>query len=306
MSHLNGPLDIGQIAVGCALGYLDFRHADRGWREGRPALAALGQGLRGPSLDAGHAAAFRLSMTLPLTQFVTVWGFLAVNIASPGPNVLNTIATAMGSGRIAGLGSAAAVGFGVALWCLGMTLGLAAVFAALPVAQTALTLLAAGLLAWFSSRYLRAAWAGMRGRPALPGGQPGLASRAFSPIAFGQRAQSQGADELACDSHLLSGGRGRPGRHRAAVPGGERHRRRPSHDLRACLLHPARGAALPAGCGCCRALRGCSLPPSRCDSSRKSWCVGLRPRKSRRIRGKTFQLRRSAPLCPLDDRARAH
>lgn len=40
MSHLNGPLDMGQIAVGCALGYLDFRHADRGWREGRPALAA--------------------------------------------------------------------------------------------------------------------------------------------------------------------------------------------------------------------------------------------------------------------------
>jgi hypothetical protein len=40
MSHLNGPLDMGQIAIGCALGYLDFRHADRGWREGRPALAA--------------------------------------------------------------------------------------------------------------------------------------------------------------------------------------------------------------------------------------------------------------------------
>lgn len=40
MSHLNGPLDIGQIAVGCALGYLDFRHAARDWRNGRPALAA--------------------------------------------------------------------------------------------------------------------------------------------------------------------------------------------------------------------------------------------------------------------------
>ncbi len=40
MSHLAGRLDIGQIAVGCALGYLDFRHADRDWRAGRPALAA--------------------------------------------------------------------------------------------------------------------------------------------------------------------------------------------------------------------------------------------------------------------------
>ena len=38
--HLSGPIDIGQVAVGCALGYLDFRHADRGWRTGRPALAA--------------------------------------------------------------------------------------------------------------------------------------------------------------------------------------------------------------------------------------------------------------------------
>lgn len=40
MSHLAGPLDIGQIATGCALGYLDFRFADRDWRAGRPALAA--------------------------------------------------------------------------------------------------------------------------------------------------------------------------------------------------------------------------------------------------------------------------
>jgi glutathione S-transferase len=37
--HLNGPLDMGQIAVACALGYLDFRFADREWRAGRPALA---------------------------------------------------------------------------------------------------------------------------------------------------------------------------------------------------------------------------------------------------------------------------
>lgn len=40
ISHLSGPLDMGQVAVGCALGYLDYRHADRNWREGRPALAA--------------------------------------------------------------------------------------------------------------------------------------------------------------------------------------------------------------------------------------------------------------------------
>jgi glutathione S-transferase len=31
---------MGQIAVGAALGYLDFRHGERGWRSGRPGLAA--------------------------------------------------------------------------------------------------------------------------------------------------------------------------------------------------------------------------------------------------------------------------
>jgi glutathione S-transferase len=40
VSHLNGPLDAGQIAVGCAIGYLDLRHGGRKWREGRPELAA--------------------------------------------------------------------------------------------------------------------------------------------------------------------------------------------------------------------------------------------------------------------------
>ncbi|SMX47546.1 glutathione S-transferase [Actibacterium lipolyticum] len=39
MSHLSGPLDMGQIAVGCALGYLDFRHSARNWATTFPALA---------------------------------------------------------------------------------------------------------------------------------------------------------------------------------------------------------------------------------------------------------------------------
>lgn len=39
MAHLMAPLNIGQIAIGCALGYLDFRHGDRGWRNGHSGLA---------------------------------------------------------------------------------------------------------------------------------------------------------------------------------------------------------------------------------------------------------------------------
>jgi glutathione S-transferase len=33
-------MDIGSIAVACALGYLDFRYADEPWREGHPRLTA--------------------------------------------------------------------------------------------------------------------------------------------------------------------------------------------------------------------------------------------------------------------------
>lgn len=40
MSHLTGPLNIGQIAVACALGYLDLRHDARGWRQSGTALAS--------------------------------------------------------------------------------------------------------------------------------------------------------------------------------------------------------------------------------------------------------------------------
>lgn len=40
---LNGPFDIVQIALACALGYADFRFADCGWREAYPNLAAFNE-----------------------------------------------------------------------------------------------------------------------------------------------------------------------------------------------------------------------------------------------------------------------
>lgn len=39
MSHLSGPMNIGHIALGSALAYLDLRHDARGWRNGNAALA---------------------------------------------------------------------------------------------------------------------------------------------------------------------------------------------------------------------------------------------------------------------------
>ena len=40
MSHLSGPVNIGQISVACALSYLDLRHDARGWRDGNDALSS--------------------------------------------------------------------------------------------------------------------------------------------------------------------------------------------------------------------------------------------------------------------------
>ena len=53
MGHLSGSLDIGQIALSCALGYLDFRHPDRDWRSRHPALVAWYERVAGrPSMVA--------------------------------------------------------------------------------------------------------------------------------------------------------------------------------------------------------------------------------------------------------------
>lgn len=40
ISHLSGRLEMGQIAVACALSYIDFRQGHREWRSARPQLAA--------------------------------------------------------------------------------------------------------------------------------------------------------------------------------------------------------------------------------------------------------------------------
>lgn len=53
LSHLSGPLHMGQIALACSLDYLDFRHGDRPWREGRPGLAAFQARMAGRPSFAG-------------------------------------------------------------------------------------------------------------------------------------------------------------------------------------------------------------------------------------------------------------
>ena len=49
--RLPGPLTLGHIAFACALGYLDFRHPDIAWRDGRETLARWFEGISArPSL----------------------------------------------------------------------------------------------------------------------------------------------------------------------------------------------------------------------------------------------------------------
>lgn len=119
-----------------------------------------------------------LTPTLPAGAFLAVWGFLALNVMSPGPNVLNTISLAMGSGRRAGIGAALGAGLGFGLWCAGMLTGAAALLARLPALRLALTALAAGLLVWFAWRYLRASREGFalrrRSGPPAPMGRAGV------------------------------------------------------------------------------------------------------------------------------------
>ena len=43
IGRLQGPLDLAQIGVACALGYLDFRFADLDWRAAHPGLADFQQ-----------------------------------------------------------------------------------------------------------------------------------------------------------------------------------------------------------------------------------------------------------------------
>jgi len=57
MAWLDGPINIGQIAVGCGLGYVDFRLTGYSWREGHPKLAAwIAQLNERPSMKATYFA----------------------------------------------------------------------------------------------------------------------------------------------------------------------------------------------------------------------------------------------------------
>jgi threonine/homoserine/homoserine lactone efflux protein len=89
---------------------------------------------------------------------MTALAFFGANVLSPGPNVFNTIAIALGSGRRAALAVVPAVALGVLLWASAAVLGAAVLFRQFPAAKTGLTAIGGALLIWFALRYLRRAW----------------------------------------------------------------------------------------------------------------------------------------------------
>jgi glutathione S-transferase len=57
--NLEGVFDIGTLSIACALGYLDLRFADEGWRALRPRLAAWAAAVgKRPSLTATAPATY--------------------------------------------------------------------------------------------------------------------------------------------------------------------------------------------------------------------------------------------------------
>ena len=115
-------------------------------------------------------------MSLPWPEIATGWAVFAANILSPGPNVFNTIAIALGSGRRVALAVVPAVALGVLGWSSAALLGAAAVFRQVVWVQPALTLMGGLLLLWLAGRYAARAWTW----------QPALAERVLAPrAAFG-------------------------------------------------------------------------------------------------------------------------
>ncbi|MEM6676513.1 MAG: LysE family transporter [Pseudomonadota bacterium] len=94
---------------------------------------------------------------LPWAEMATAWAVFAGNILSPGPNVFNTIAIALGSGRRVALAVVPAIAIGVTIWASAAILGAVVAFHALPWLPLALTALGATLLLIFARRYALAA-----------------------------------------------------------------------------------------------------------------------------------------------------
>lgn len=115
--------------------------------------------------------------------------FFAFNVLTPGPNVLNTIGTALGSGRAAAYGCAAACAVGVLGWAAAALLGAGALFVAVPELRDGLTAFGALVLFYFAYRYLRRALSRADAVQRIDGVTPRIAfTQAFLVLATNPKA----------------------------------------------------------------------------------------------------------------------
>ena len=94
-------------------------------------------------------------LNLQIINFIPALGFFILNVFIPGPNVLNTIATSMGSGRLSGVACAMATGLGVILTSLVVLLGAAIIFYKMPLIYQSLIVIGGILLIYFAKRYIQ-------------------------------------------------------------------------------------------------------------------------------------------------------
>ena len=92
-----------------------------------------------------------------IINLIPAIGFFILNVFIPGPNVLNTIATSMGSGRSPGIACAIATGLGVILTSLASLFGAAIIFYKIPLIYKSLTIIGGVLLLYFAKRYIQKA-----------------------------------------------------------------------------------------------------------------------------------------------------
>lgn len=94
------------------------------------------------------------------THVIAFAAALGLGAMSPGPDFAVVVRHAVGSGRRAGLATAAGVACGVFVWVFAATTGVAALLAASAIAFTLVKIVGAGYLLFLGIRALRAAAAG--------------------------------------------------------------------------------------------------------------------------------------------------
>ena len=96
-----------------------------------------------------------LDVKISIIDFLPPLGFFVLNVFVPGPNVLNTIAISMGSGRSSGVACALACGLGLLISGLVALFGATLLFYKIPIIYTGLTVFGGVMLLYFAQRYIR-------------------------------------------------------------------------------------------------------------------------------------------------------